>query len=152
MSNYILCDVGNPFPSRHVTSFVLVTQLEDIHQIDDTELVFGFSIASNYAEDLNALDNTYNRMYHIIYYTAVFTKCITCPNIHHIHRCTCCWVYYIHSVSNPYILLYVVYLGLYIYIFAMFYFVSLLITDIFTAPNFHENLSLIYLNMHPVLY
>ncbi|XP_067941540.1 integrin alpha-8-like isoform X2 [Watersipora subatra] len=60
MTNYVVCEVGNPFPARHFTAFTVAMRLENIHEIDETDLLFGFVLDSSYADDLNTADNTYN--------------------------------------------------------------------------------------------
>lgn len=63
MTSYVQCDVGNPFPAQHNTSFTIATNLKDIHKVDDTELVFACNVSSQYADDLDPSDNTYNCEY-----------------------------------------------------------------------------------------
>ena len=60
MSNYLVCDVGNPLPADHEARFTISMRLEGVYDITDSELLFSFNVNSNYAADENAFDNVFN--------------------------------------------------------------------------------------------
>lgn len=57
--DYVNCDVGNPFPKQQTAKFTIRMRVDDLNNIDVTQLNFNFTVNSSYAEDLDASNNKY---------------------------------------------------------------------------------------------